>query len=142
MAGPRERAEPPRDMIFLVLAVWRNGAHVVGPRNMRLEKELFGDPSDPSRTWEVMFRAKFGNSDRERAVILLVVAKGTVRRRLRALFGLSTSASSSRHLVYDRIRGIMLDDAVSFCDSDWRSHHNSVPGKSIELLQGQARSSV
>lgn len=29
--------------------VWRNGAHVVGTRNMRLEKELFGDPSDPSK---------------------------------------------------------------------------------------------
>lgn len=29
--------------------VWRNGAHVVGSRNMRLEKELFGDPSDPSK---------------------------------------------------------------------------------------------
>ena len=29
--------------------VWRNGAHVVGSRNMRLEQELFGDPSDPSK---------------------------------------------------------------------------------------------
>jgi hypothetical protein len=68
MTGPRERAEPPRNMIFLVLAVWHNGAHVVGPRNMRLEKELSGDPS---RIWEVMFRAEPGNSDRERAVALL-----------------------------------------------------------------------
>lgn len=31
------------------LGVWRNGTHVVGPRNMRLEKELFGDPNDPSK---------------------------------------------------------------------------------------------
>lgn len=29
--------------------VWRNGVHAVGSRNMRLEKELFGDPSDPSK---------------------------------------------------------------------------------------------
>ncbi|KAH7885755.1 P-loop containing nucleoside triphosphate hydrolase protein [Phlebopus sp. FC_14] len=28
---------------------WRNNAHVVGARNVRLEKELFGDPSDPSK---------------------------------------------------------------------------------------------
>ena len=29
--------------------VWRNGAHVIGSRNMRLEMELFGDASDPSK---------------------------------------------------------------------------------------------
>ncbi|KAG6374773.1 P-loop containing nucleoside triphosphate hydrolase protein [Boletus reticuloceps] len=29
--------------------VWRNDVHVIGSRNMRLEKELFGDPSDPSK---------------------------------------------------------------------------------------------
>ncbi|KAL4078912.1 P-loop containing nucleoside triphosphate hydrolase protein [Scleroderma yunnanense] len=29
--------------------VWRNGVHVVGSRSMRLEKELFGDPNDPSK---------------------------------------------------------------------------------------------
>ncbi|KIM60576.1 hypothetical protein SCLCIDRAFT_123826 [Scleroderma citrinum Foug A] len=29
--------------------VWRNGVHVVGSRNTRLEKELFGDPNDPSK---------------------------------------------------------------------------------------------
>ncbi|KAG1743119.1 P-loop containing nucleoside triphosphate hydrolase protein [Suillus lakei] len=28
---------------------WRNGLHVVGPRNPRMEKELFGDPTDPSK---------------------------------------------------------------------------------------------
>ncbi|KAG2144585.1 P-loop containing nucleoside triphosphate hydrolase protein [Suillus clintonianus] len=28
---------------------WRNGVHVVGPRNPRMEKELFGDPTDPSK---------------------------------------------------------------------------------------------
>lgn len=29
--------------------IWRNGTHIVGPRNMRMEKELFGDPNDPSK---------------------------------------------------------------------------------------------
>lgn len=29
--------------------VWRNGVHVVGPRNPRMEKELFGDLTDPSK---------------------------------------------------------------------------------------------
>lgn len=38
---------PPRET--LGLGVWRNGVHVVGSRNTRLEKELFGDPSDPSK---------------------------------------------------------------------------------------------
>ncbi|KAF7289893.1 hypothetical protein MIND_01364000 [Mycena indigotica] len=28
---------------------WKDGKHVVGQRNTRLEKELFGDPSDPSK---------------------------------------------------------------------------------------------
>ncbi|THH15750.1 hypothetical protein EW146_g4782 [Bondarzewia mesenterica] len=28
---------------------WRDGAHVVGGRNMRLEKELYGDATDPSK---------------------------------------------------------------------------------------------
>ncbi|KAH7924300.1 DEAD-domain-containing protein [Leucogyrophana mollusca] len=28
---------------------WRNGAHVVGPRNARMEKELYGDAQDPSK---------------------------------------------------------------------------------------------
>ncbi|KAH0839518.1 hypothetical protein J3R83DRAFT_376 [Lanmaoa asiatica] len=51
---------------------------------------------EPS-TWEVMFRAELGNGDRDRAVALL--------ERLK-----------QRHFpeaVYNRIRGIMLDDAVA-----------------------------
>jgi len=28
---------------------WKDGVHVVGARNNRLEKELFGDPDDPSK---------------------------------------------------------------------------------------------
>lgn len=38
---------PPRDTAGA--GVWRNGVHIAGPRNLRLEKELFGDPSDPSK---------------------------------------------------------------------------------------------
>ncbi|KAF8836954.1 DEAD-domain-containing protein [Paxillus ammoniavirescens] len=45
---PREhRADGPRESPGL--GAWRNGAHVVGPRNPRLEKELFGDLTDPSK---------------------------------------------------------------------------------------------
>ena len=33
----------------LGLGHWRDGKHVPGARNMRLEKDLFGDPSDPSK---------------------------------------------------------------------------------------------
>lgn len=29
--------------------VWKDGVHVVGGRNMRIEKELFGDAEDPSK---------------------------------------------------------------------------------------------
>ncbi|KIY52981.1 ATP-dependent RNA helicase ded-1 [Fistulina hepatica ATCC 64428] len=29
--------------------VWRDGIHVVGARNMRMEKELYGDEADPSK---------------------------------------------------------------------------------------------
>ena len=38
---------PPRDISGA--GYWRNGVHVIGSRNIRLEKELFGDPSDPSK---------------------------------------------------------------------------------------------
>ncbi|KAG9309890.1 putative DED1-ATP-dependent RNA helicase [Chiua virens] len=44
----RDRGDgPPRDMPGY--GAWHNGAHVIGARNMRLEKDLFGDPSDPSK---------------------------------------------------------------------------------------------
>ena len=29
--------------------MWRDGKHIVGGRNMRLEKDLFGDANDPSK---------------------------------------------------------------------------------------------
>jgi hypothetical protein len=45
---PREhRADGPRESPGL--GAWRNGAHVVGARNPRLEKELFGDITDTSK---------------------------------------------------------------------------------------------
>lgn len=39
-SGPRESAG---------YGVWRDGQHVVGGRNVRLEKELYGDAEDPSK---------------------------------------------------------------------------------------------
>jgi pentatricopeptide repeat protein len=51
---------------------------------------------EPS-TWEAMFRAELGNGDRDRAVALL--------ERLQQ--------RQFPHAVYNRIRGIMLDDSVS-----------------------------
>jgi len=39
-SGPRES---------LGYGVWRDGQHVVGGRNVRLEKELYGDAEDPSK---------------------------------------------------------------------------------------------
>lgn len=42
---PRESA--PRDAFGY--GAWKDGKHVVGGRNMRMEKELFGDATDPSK---------------------------------------------------------------------------------------------
>lgn len=39
-SGPRESSG---------YGVWRDGQHVPGGRNMRLEKELYGDAEDPSK---------------------------------------------------------------------------------------------
>jgi ATP-dependent RNA helicase DDX3X len=39
-SGPRETSG---------YGVWRDGQHVVGGRNVRLEKELYGDAEDPSK---------------------------------------------------------------------------------------------
>ncbi|TFY74876.1 hypothetical protein EWM64_g9135 [Hericium alpestre] len=39
-SGPRET---------FGFGVWRDGVHVPGGRNMKLEKELYGDPDDPSK---------------------------------------------------------------------------------------------
>lgn len=38
---------PPRETFGF--GTWKDGKHVVGGRNMRLEKELFGDAEDPSK---------------------------------------------------------------------------------------------
>jgi len=68
---------------------------------------------EPS-TWEAMFRAELGNGDRERAVALL--------ERLK-----------ERHFpeaVYNRIRGIMLDDAVAPWGQSPVSSHSESPSTS------------
>ncbi|KAF8993800.1 ATP-dependent RNA helicase ded-1 [Cyathus striatus] len=45
--GGTPRNDGPRETFGY--GVWRDGKHVVGARNMRMEKELFGDPDDPSK---------------------------------------------------------------------------------------------
>ena len=44
--GPRHESGPRETFGY---GVWRDGQHVVGARNMRLEKELYGDAEDPSK---------------------------------------------------------------------------------------------
>ncbi|KAH9975819.1 P-loop containing nucleoside triphosphate hydrolase protein [Lactifluus volemus] len=44
--GPRHDSNPRESYGY---GVWRDDQHVVGSRNMRLEKELFGDAEDPSK---------------------------------------------------------------------------------------------
>ena len=44
--GPRHDSSPRESSGF---GVWRDGKHIVGSRNMRLEKELYGDAEDPSK---------------------------------------------------------------------------------------------
>ncbi|KAF8628953.1 hypothetical protein AX15_003628 [Amanita polypyramis BW_CC] len=39
----------PRGDTMFGYGTWRDGNHIVGGRNMRLERELFGDPNDPSK---------------------------------------------------------------------------------------------
>ncbi|KAH9066572.1 ATP-dependent RNA helicase ded-1 [Lactarius vividus] len=44
--SPRHDSGPRETFGF---GVWRDGQHIVGARNMRLEKELYGDAEDPSK---------------------------------------------------------------------------------------------
>jgi ATP-dependent RNA helicase DDX3X len=44
--GPRHDSGPRETFGY---GVWRDGQHVVGGRNVRLEKELYGDAEDPSK---------------------------------------------------------------------------------------------
>jgi ATP-dependent RNA helicase DDX3X len=44
--APKHESAPRESSGF---GVWRDGQHVVGTRNMRLEKELYGDAEDPSK---------------------------------------------------------------------------------------------
>ncbi|KAK0207607.1 ATP-dependent RNA helicase ded-1 [Armillaria fumosa] len=45
----RDWSQPSQPRESFGFGVWKDGRHVVGGRNMRLEKELFGDPTDPSK---------------------------------------------------------------------------------------------
>ncbi|KAK0497393.1 ATP-dependent RNA helicase ded-1 [Armillaria luteobubalina] len=45
----RDWSQPSQPRESFGFGVWKDGHHVVGGRNMRLEKELFGDPTDPSK---------------------------------------------------------------------------------------------
>lgn len=44
--SPRHESAPRESFGY---GVWRDGQHVVGARNVRLEKELYGDAEDPSK---------------------------------------------------------------------------------------------
>lgn len=44
--SPRHESGPRETFGY---GVWRDGQHVAGARNMRLEKELYGDAEDPSK---------------------------------------------------------------------------------------------
>ncbi|KAF8074628.1 ATP-dependent RNA helicase ded-1 [Lyophyllum atratum] len=46
-SAPAHRESAPRESFGV--GAWKNGVHVVGGRNMRMEKELFGDATDPSK---------------------------------------------------------------------------------------------
>ncbi|KAJ8095058.1 ATP-dependent RNA helicase ded1 [Marasmius tenuissimus] len=43
------RDDQPRENAMYGFGVWKDGRHVVGQRNMRIEKEIYGDASDPSK---------------------------------------------------------------------------------------------
>ncbi|KAK0189250.1 P-loop containing nucleoside triphosphate hydrolase protein [Armillaria mellea] len=45
----RDWSQPSQPRESFGFGVWKDGRHVVGGRNARLEKELFGDPTDPSK---------------------------------------------------------------------------------------------
>ncbi|KAL0572074.1 ATP-dependent RNA helicase ded1 [Marasmius crinis-equi] len=47
--GNRWNQDQPRENAMYGFGVWKDGHHVVGQRNMRIEKEIYGDPNDPSK---------------------------------------------------------------------------------------------
>ncbi len=44
--SPRHESSPRESSGY---GVWRDGQHIIGTRNVRLEKELYGDAEDPSK---------------------------------------------------------------------------------------------
>ncbi|KAJ7145367.1 P-loop containing nucleoside triphosphate hydrolase protein [Mycena crocata] len=48
-AAPNWSSAPSQPREAFGSGIWKDGKHVVGQRNMRIEKELFGDAADPSK---------------------------------------------------------------------------------------------
>ncbi|KAJ7910643.1 P-loop containing nucleoside triphosphate hydrolase protein [Mycena leptocephala] len=48
-ATPNWSSAPSQPRETFGFGIWKDGKHVVGQRNMRIEKELFGDAADPSK---------------------------------------------------------------------------------------------
>ncbi|PPQ72445.1 hypothetical protein CVT26_003773 [Gymnopilus dilepis] len=48
-SAPTSRTDSPVQKESFGYGIWKDGKHVVGARNMRMEKELFGDANDPSK---------------------------------------------------------------------------------------------
>ncbi|KAF8903491.1 P-loop containing nucleoside triphosphate hydrolase protein [Gymnopilus junonius] len=48
-SAPTSRTDSPVQRESFGYGVWKDGKHVTGARNMRMEKELFGDANDPSK---------------------------------------------------------------------------------------------
>ncbi|KAJ7234623.1 P-loop containing nucleoside triphosphate hydrolase protein [Mycena haematopus] len=47
--APNWSSAPSQPRETFGFGTWKDGKHIVGQRNMRIEKELFGDPDDPSK---------------------------------------------------------------------------------------------
>ncbi|KAJ7484718.1 ATP-dependent RNA helicase ded-1 [Mycena latifolia] len=48
-AAPNWSSAPSQPRETFGYGIWKDGKHIVGQRNMRIEKELFGDAADPSK---------------------------------------------------------------------------------------------
>ncbi|KAF9558706.1 DEAD-domain-containing protein [Agrocybe pediades] len=48
-SGPNSRTDTPVQRESFGYGAWKDGKHIVGGRNMRMEKELYGDATDPSK---------------------------------------------------------------------------------------------
>ncbi|KAH9479746.1 ATP-dependent RNA helicase ded1 [Psilocybe cubensis] len=48
-SSPASRTDSPVQRESFGYGIWKDGKHIVGGRNMRMEKELYGDATDPSK---------------------------------------------------------------------------------------------